>query len=413
MSAGKKSDEHRHDKVLSNLSELIQLTLLNDWRMSMSGIRQWSLFVLCLCFLAPFTAYGKTLSTVRIHKSVTCSDCHTCKKPTTENPCLRQCPRDIVMENMRSFHPKGDGPDVVFLNELENLYEPVQFLHKLHASMANMNKGCVICHHNTPADAAHPACKSCHRPENSGGEVDVRQPGLKRAYHKQCMGCHQDWSHETGCVNCHLPKRNKEAWSATPPASPYRPCKEPDRKVYKTNSSKGQFVSFFHKNHAHLYGMKCSDCHKNDPCAGCHYQQEKPVSVVEASADAMHYKCAACHNISDQKRCTKCHSKKERKKFDHRLGSGWALNRFHQSLSCSDCHPANSRLAKLDKSCNHCHAGWNSENFSHVKTGLELDETHVEAECSDCHIDNRYEEKPTCDNCHDEKPEGLPGRRRS
>ena len=86
-----------------------------------------------------------------------CSPCHTCEKPTLGNLCLRACMRAAAKELAQER-----APNVVILNELEDLYLPVPFDHKGHADMAEMTKGCVVCHHYTPEGTPHPACKACH-----------------------------------------------------------------------------------------------------------------------------------------------------------------------------------------------------------------------------------------------------------
>ena len=359
-------------------------------------------------------AQAQKKKTLKFHTGteLSCEDCHTCKNPTASNPCLRTCPRHWLGKEVGRKLSSDQGPDMVILNELEELYAPVKFSHKLHAEMANMSKGCLACHHYTPTDASHPPCKECHSPEVIHEHID--QPGLKGAYHRQCMGCHREWSHETACEACHISKASlTETTIAEKPSSRYLPCQEPDKKVYNISYNNGPYVSFFHKNHAHLYGIQCNDCHKEDPCIRCHYQGEKPLSVVEASADLMHHKCSACHNITEKTGCRKCHSKTERKGFDHGQATGWALNIYHQKLSCRSCHPAGKPIGKLNRTCISCHSGWNSENFNHSITGIELDEIHLGADCSDCHVDRRFDKKPDCSSCHEGDktyPKDKPGK---
>ena len=122
-------------------------------------------------------------------------------------------------------------------------------------------------------------------------------------------------------------------------------------------------------------------------------KKEKPLSVVEAHADMMHYKCSACHDINAEEGCSKCHSKTEKIIFDHTQASGWTLGVYHQRLSCERCHPKDKCLTKPEKACNHCHSEWNSENFRHSITGIELGETYLMADCSDCHINRQFEKK--------------------
>ena len=67
--------------------------------------------------------------------------------------------------------------------------------------MSQMAGGCAVCHHYTQEDAKHPACKACHAIDAGG---DIRKPGLKGAYHRQCIGCHESMKiGKTGCTDCH------------------------------------------------------------------------------------------------------------------------------------------------------------------------------------------------------------------
>ncbi len=368
-----------------------------------------TIFIMC-CFIVLAQAQEKKAPSPHSAAQLACEECHVCKNPTAADPCLRTCPRHWKGKEAGRKLTTAEVPDVIILNELEKLYEPVKFSHKLHAHMAEMGEGCVACHHYTPTNAAHPPCKECH--SSSIVQESITKPGLKGAYHRQCMGCHKEWSGETNCEICHASKAQKQAKGAEYIAPHYRPCKEPDKKVYTTSNSQGQYVTFFHNNHTQLYGLKCTECHKNDPCVSCHYQGERPVSVVEASADAMHHKCSACHNVVDNSGCAKCHSKTERKGFDHGQATGWALNIYHQQLSCTSCHPANKPIGKLNRSCNSCHSKWAPSNFNHAIVGLALDETHAEMECTDCHADRRFDLKPSCSGCHDDKtyPKDKPGK---
>jgi len=47
---------------------------------------------------------------------------------------------------------------------------------------------CQGCHHNSPASKTPPKCSSCHGAPFNPERPDM--PGLKAAYHGQCMGCH-------------------------------------------------------------------------------------------------------------------------------------------------------------------------------------------------------------------------------
>jgi len=336
----------------------------------------------------------------------TCSDCHICFTPTKKDPCLRPCPR--FPEKM-SAHTPAEGPEVVILNQLEDLFEPVIFAHKLHAEMAEMGQGCVVCHHYTPPGHISP-CRECH-----GGPLnpeDLRQPGLKGAYHRQCMSCHREWSHTTACAVCHAKKGPGEITirqvDTTDIVGIYHPrIAVPDKRVYQTNYNKGPVVTFHHKDHVELFGLKCVDCHQEESCSRCHEIEEKPEHLAK-TPEEHHKPCISCHTM---KTCLICHAQSERKGFDH-ARTGWPLNRFHQELNCRSCHSPGRKISKLSRDCIACHTSWSARIFNHAVTGLVLDETHQEMDCVDCHLDSRFGDKPSCVNCHDDNrvyPESSPG----
>ncbi len=118
-----------------------------------------------------------------------------------------------------------DAPEEVVIENMANLYGPVTFNHLMHTEYAS----CEECHHHTTGDkVVDPNCVRCH--ENSG-EADVvtcyechegnrfdreylkklespqlyhiDKPGLKGAYHLNCISCHEITSGPTGCQECH------------------------------------------------------------------------------------------------------------------------------------------------------------------------------------------------------------------
>ena len=67
-----------------------------------------------------------------------------------------------------------------------------------------MGGGCENCHHyNTSGPILK--CSSCH--ESSRKREDVSIPDLKGAYHRQCMDCHREWSHDTVVIHVIYPKK--------------------------------------------------------------------------------------------------------------------------------------------------------------------------------------------------------------
>ncbi|MBC8209006.1 MAG: cytochrome c3 family protein [Desulfobulbaceae bacterium] len=120
----------------------------------------------------------------------------------------------------------SDAPDLITIDSLTNLYGPVEFDHAMHADLAD----CALCHHHTTGiPAQDPNCLRCHA---TSGEADtvacadchtadrfnkdyleslddpmlyhVDKPGLKGAYHINCIGCHVEVGAPSGCQDCHV-----------------------------------------------------------------------------------------------------------------------------------------------------------------------------------------------------------------
>jgi len=326
-----------------------------------------------------------------------CSTCHTCSAPTVAQPCLQPCTR-LMMSRATGTHELSEAPDSALLDQLADLYQPVHFNHKLHAGMAQMGNDCATCHHYSPPGHISP-CRECH-----GGETNpnnLRQPGLKGAYHRQCLSCHREWSHNTKCVVCHLPQPGKAMDAAAQDSSDIMGIShpkiiEPDRRIYQTPYAAGPVVTFYHQEHIELFGLRCVDCHQQESCSRCH-DLERPVKVARTQEE-IHATCNSCHA---KDRCNKCHDTKERPAFTH-AATGWELSRYHKGLECRACHPTGRRIGRLTMACAACHAGWNQENFSHAVTGLQLDETHAQLECTECHAGRHYNSPPNCASCHDD-----------
>lgn len=123
----------------------------------------------------------------------------------------------------------GDtGPETVELESLAELYRPVEFNHAMHVDLADGQ--CARCHHHTLGDVpVEPRCLECHRGGQEATAVACRdchpaqrfsaeylatleadsrryhldKPGLKGAYHRNCLGCHQENGGPAGCQDCH------------------------------------------------------------------------------------------------------------------------------------------------------------------------------------------------------------------
>lgn len=124
--------------------------------------------------------------------------------------------------------PLVSAADGLLIDSLSELYQGVDFDHDMHIEV--LEEDCSQCHHHTVGVATkNPACVSCHRQavevedptcgschaaepftaaEMSRTEgiphINHRiKPGLKAAYHLNCMGCHQQMGGPVGCQDCH------------------------------------------------------------------------------------------------------------------------------------------------------------------------------------------------------------------
>ncbi len=120
-----------------------------------------------------------------------------------------------------------DLPEVVVLDKLVYLYSAAEFDHEYHTEIAD---DCTLCHHhsvgipttnekcarchNTEEILEKVACIDCHSMEpfsarylsEKEAEEDVYhidKPGLKAAYHLNCLNCHIEMGGPAGCEDCH------------------------------------------------------------------------------------------------------------------------------------------------------------------------------------------------------------------
>lgn len=349
--------------------------------------------------------FGQQVPHGQLEWSDYCATCHDCSTPTLEHPCLRACPRHAG--HFRGEHPVEEGPKTVVLDQLVDLYEPVVFAHDLHASMATMSGGCALCHHFSRADAPVPPCRQCHAEEERLG--DIRKPSLKGAYHRQCMNCHREWSHETDCGICHEVRKARAA-EYTPGGRsdiigiPHPRITAEPRYVYETAYETAPVVTFHHTNHVDQFGLTCASCHQGDNCGRCHDLGHHRIKIEHVKT------CITCHREDN---CEFCHSTVEKPPFDHAGIIGWSLEPYHVRARCEDCHGPTKQFVTPSPTCLECHSEWEAGEFDHAVTGLQLSEYHSEIYCLDCHVDPAFRKTPACDFCHDDiaYPDFLPGER--
>ena len=282
--------------------------------------------------------------------------------------------------------------------------------------MSSMTTGCSDCHHyNTTGKILK--CNDCHNNERYRENISV--PDLKAAFHRQCMMCHKEWSHENGCNNqCHFTKSSgKEPPNAKTLSGKVHPeRKEPTKMIWETKYGKGKIVTFFHNEHNRLFRIDCKTCHINDKCIKCHDKSGKSLDYsksnpINKSFEEHHMPCLNCHKDNS---CDKCHREKEMSPFNHAKSTGWVLKQYHSRLACARCHGNSTPLKRPDKNCSSCHTDFVQGKFDHSKTGLTLSENHKDMECISCHINNDFAKNPDCKTCHDDKsfPAQLPGKRK-
>ena len=293
-----------------------------------------------------------------------------------------------VSGSLRMQIPGEGGPDVVVMDRLPGCYGAVRFDHKLHAGMSTMGESCTVCHH---VDAIQ-ACRNCHDPRDVA--VTSERPGLRGAYHQQCLSCHKGWAHENACGFCH---NTSSAVGATlrPVTAVLSPHATAEPAYVYTTAHKGvPVVTFHHKDHAERFGLKCADCHRGSSCGSCHGPQtERPIVSREQS-------CYRCHADT---RCVTCHDLAPRPSFDHTVRAHWRLRPGHKELGCDACHgQTRTTYAKPDSDlCRACHAEQTGGAFDHSQTGVLLNGDHALFGCVECHAGGDDRQLARCAACHE------------
>lgn len=156
-----------------------------------------------------------------------CTKCHTVDKAAIGSLPMNDEKKTKVAQKMLDAASISSPmvsdeliPEKVTIKAMVDKYEGALFphrkiIHKL-ASGIKENKMadffhrgkttlCMGCHHNSPASTHPPKCASCHgKPFKTAQDG---RPGLKGAYHGQCITCHQVMKIEkpaaTDCTKCH------------------------------------------------------------------------------------------------------------------------------------------------------------------------------------------------------------------
>jgi octaheme c-type cytochrome (tetrathionate reductase family) len=326
-------------------------------------------------------------------------------------------------------------------NENIDDYDPVRFMHKAHA--ARLGGDCTVCHHRAQrgdgdriglvihsADLAEirpTSCILCHQVPNQADHP--YRPGLKGAYHRKCIGCHQEAS--TGapidCSTCH-----------------HRHV--PDHK---------EFVKFTERPEPWQLTGRCLECHPQQGdeillTAHWNWAGPSPYTVGKEHRSDLGKQAVfnnyCIHVGSNLARCTQCH-----------IGYGWVDDDFDFSdpnnVDCLVCHDntqtyrkdepnggmpkANVPLIEVAQNvgrpkrdnCGRCHFfGGGGANVKHGDLEPALFNPSPEIDvhmgkydmlCQDCHTTTKHriggqcsgiptsEGRISCQQCHGEKPHSL------
>ncbi len=336
--------------------------------------------------------------------AINCAVCHVSESPkTAEEAKLKACPRPRDAEKSAA----GESPDVVIMDALSELYVPVVFPHKLHASMTDMGVGCATCHHANP-EGRILKCSECHNGPSEA--TNLEKPSLKGAYHRQCLNCHREWDHKTDCGICHAKRVPGVKFEI--PADPtdimgslHPNIEAPDKKIYEAKKLEdAPVVTFHHAEHVTTFGLRCVDCHTEQSCNQCHDNGKRTPHVKQDP----HEDCVRCHEKETTDNCTYCHATEPTTGFDHERVAGAALAAYHREVKCRSCHGGDKRMQPVDPKCESCHAAdWTPAEFDHSITGLVFDEDHKDLDCSACHP-NGMGQPTDCSVCHDDGRKTFP-----
>ena len=175
-----------------------------------------------------------------------CAQCHGgVLASVAANPC-GVCHRDTGMTTkadgaleytaalpeLALLPPVGESfPEKITMGALKEKYAPAEFPHaamvvaidkearksrlasSFHQTTALL---CAGCHHHSPVGARPAPCRACH---SLAGDSLTDRPGLRAAYHRQCMGCHERGvapvpgarPKPLDCTGCHALAKQQEA----------------------------------------------------------------------------------------------------------------------------------------------------------------------------------------------------------
>ncbi len=118
-------------------------------------------------------------------------------------------------------------PEQVTIDQMARYFDAVEFDHAMHTELG---EDCSVCHHHTTGtgttadrcvrchadddEVAEVGCSDCHIVDTFSAEqinretadiylFHIDKPGLKAAYHWNCLGCHEEMDGPVDCQDCH------------------------------------------------------------------------------------------------------------------------------------------------------------------------------------------------------------------
>jgi hypothetical protein len=113
-------------------------------------------------------------------------------------PATDALPETVMIDQLADEYEGSNLPHYKIVRRLDEIARNSALATRFHGSVETL---CAGCHHHTPVGERPPRCASCH---GATAADTVDRPDLKTAYHRQCIGCHQEMQiAEQGCTDCH------------------------------------------------------------------------------------------------------------------------------------------------------------------------------------------------------------------
>ena len=159
----------------------------------------------------------------RLPAESTCVHCHNGPLPGSEAlqvaPVLAEVrlaalpavsdayPETVVIDGLVDRYEASKLPHAKIVATLDDYVRSSKLAGRFHGDTETLCSGC---HHHSPVGTRPPPCRACHAAE---ADPTRDRPGLKVAYHRQCVGCHKAMGlPQQGCTDCHA-QRSEEVES--------------------------------------------------------------------------------------------------------------------------------------------------------------------------------------------------------